>query len=62
MAEFVNGKRSGTVVWSTLVLGWFKVLVPLLVRVVWCESSQRLTDIGDWRKGFYGRFEVGTRQ
>ena len=59
---FVSGKRVGVFGWGTFVLGWFKVLVPLQVRVVWCEGSQRLTGTVDRRKGFYGRFGVRARQ
>ena len=44
--------------WSTVVFGWYRVWVPLLVGVVGVEDWKMLAGKGDWRQGLYGPFGV----
>lgn len=52
----------GVVVWGTLVFGWFRVLISLLVRVVRGRGWKMLVGKSGWRKGLYGLFGVCTRE
>ena len=49
-------------VWSTVVFGWFRVLVLQPVRVVGGDGDWKmLAGKGGWRKGLYGPCGVCTR-
>ena len=55
--SFVSGQDMGVVVWGTLAFGRFRVLVPLLVRVVGDRGWEMLAGKGGWRKVFMDHLE-----
>ena len=56
--SFLIGQGMAVVVWSTLVFGRFRILVPLLVGVVGGRGWEMLAGKGGWGKGLYGPFVV----